>query len=345
VIYEGEDEVKEVHVEGRPAVRVVKVRSEPVDVEVYVNGEYRGRTPVYIKLEVGKEHEVVMKKEGYKEIRKRVMIPEKGKMVEWEVKMKPLAVLKVRSEPEGAKVYLDGEYIGKTPLEVEREEGIEGIVEIEKEGYYKEERLVKVMVGEEKELMVKLKGKVARLMVRSEPEGAKVYLGSRYIGETPLEELFERDVEGMLKVEKEGYEVVEMKVSIKRGEEKLLEIKLCIETWQKCLGGSDIDEAHSIQQTSDGGYIVAGWTYSNDSDVYGNHGWRDIWVVKLDENGNIQWQKCLGGSDSDKAYSIQQTSDGGYIVAGLAYSNNGDVYGNHGESDMWIVKLDENGNL
>ena len=115
--------------------------------------------------------------------------------------------------------------------------------------------------------------------------------------------------------------------------------------WQRCLGGSYWDEAHSIQQTSDGGYIVAGYTESNDGDVVGYHGDWDIWVVKLDENGNIQWQKCLGGSDSDKAYSIQQTSDGGYIVAGLAYSNNGDVYGNHGESDMWIVKLDENGNL
>jgi len=115
--------------------------------------------------------------------------------------------------------------------------------------------------------------------------------------------------------------------------------------WQKCLGGSDGDGAFSIQQTSDGGYIVAGVAYSNDGDVSGNHGDSDYWIVKLDETGKIQWQKCLGGSSYDEAYSIQQTSDGGYIVAGYTYSNDGDVSGNHGDFDYWIVKLDETGNI
>ena len=110
--------------------------------------------------------------------------------------------------------------------------------------------------------------------------------------------------------------------------------------WQKCLGGSRDDSAHSIQQTSDGGYIVAGFTDSNDGDVSGNHGGWDVWVVKLNSTGSLQWQKCLGGSDFDYAYSIQQTSDGGYIVAGGTYSNDGDVSGNHGDMDFWVVKLD-----
>ena len=77
-----------------------------------------------------------------------------------------------------------------------------------------------------------------------------------------------------------------------------------------------------------------------------------MWVVKLDENGNIQWQKCLGGSSGDWANSIQQTTDGGYIVAGGTSSNNGDVSGWHKGHDkygvcpdMWIVKLDKDGNL
>ncbi len=116
--------------------------------------------------------------------------------------------------------------------------------------------------------------------------------------------------------------------------------------WQKSLGGSDEDWPNSIIQTSDGGYIVVGWTYSNDGDVSGNHSYyKDYWIVKLDANGNIQWQKCLGGSENDEAFSIIQTSDGGYLVAGYSESNDGDVSGNHGNNDFWIVKLDSYGNI
>ena len=116
-------------------------------------------------------------------------------------------------------------------------------------------------------------------------------------------------------------------------------------TWQKSLGGSNGDEAYSIQQTTDGGYIVAGWSLSNDGNVTGNNGSSDYWIVKLDATGNITWQKSLGGSGVDFAYSIQQTTDGGYIVAGYSNSNNGDVTGNNGSNDFWIVKLDTTGNI
>ncbi len=97
--------------------------------------------------------------------------------------------------------------------------------------------------------------------------------------------------------------------------------------WQKTYGGSGWDSASSIQQTSDGGFIVAGWTN------------RDIWVLKLDGNGNIQWQKTYGGSYGDYANSIQQTSDGGFILAGYTYSFGA------GGSDIWVLKLDESGNV
>jgi uncharacterized repeat protein (TIGR02543 family) len=116
--------------------------------------------------------------------------------------------------------------------------------------------------------------------------------------------------------------------------------------WEKSLGGSGTDSAQSIQQTSDGGYIVAGWSYSNDYEVNGgNHGASDFWVVKLNTGGAIQWQKSLGGLGYDYAHAIQQTSDGGYIVAGESNSNDGDVMGNHGGSDYWVVKLDTVGNI
>ncbi|MGB9940735.1 PKD domain-containing protein [Methanosarcina sp.] len=115
--------------------------------------------------------------------------------------------------------------------------------------------------------------------------------------------------------------------------------------WEKCLGGSSSDFGSSIEQTSDGGYVVAGGSGSNDGDVTGNHGSQDAWIVKLDESGDVVWQKCLGGSSSESASSIEQTSDGGYIVAGYSNSNDGNVTGNHGSQDSWVVKLDESGDV
>ncbi|UCH15292.1 MAG: hypothetical protein JSV22_04830, partial [Bacteroidales bacterium] len=115
--------------------------------------------------------------------------------------------------------------------------------------------------------------------------------------------------------------------------------------WQKSHGGNEAEWAYSIQQTSDGGYIVAGVSQSNDGDVSGNHGTYDYWIVKLTSIGVLDWQKSLGGSDEDMAYSIQQTSDGGYIVAGRSESSDGDVSGNHGSSDFWIVKLNPSGEI
>jgi len=115
--------------------------------------------------------------------------------------------------------------------------------------------------------------------------------------------------------------------------------------WQKCLGGSGNDFANSILHTSDGGYIFAGFTQSNDGDVSGNNGGQDAWIVKLNASGETEWQKCLGGSDNDEALSIQQTSDGGYIFAGFTQSNDGDVSGNHGGQDAWVVKLNASGEI
>lgn len=117
--------------------------------------------------------------------------------------------------------------------------------------------------------------------------------------------------------------------------------------WQKCLGGSKIDYAHSIYPAEDGGYIVAGFSYSNDGDLNINKGYADFWIVKMTNDGAIQWQRSLGGSGSDIPYSIKQTKDEGYIVAGSSASNDKDVIGNHGGSsnydDYWIIKLSSAG--
>ena len=120
--------------------------------------------------------------------------------------------------------------------------------------------------------------------------------------------------------------------------------------WQKTLGGTKADNAGCIKQTNDGGYIVAGSTASNDSDVSGNHGGTDAWIVKLNSNGSIKWQKCYGGSNYDAADYIEQTTDGGYIISGGTNSNDGDVSGYHVGvpylyGDVWIVKIDSLGNI
>jgi hypothetical protein len=116
--------------------------------------------------------------------------------------------------------------------------------------------------------------------------------------------------------------------------------------WQKSIGGSGCEESYSIQQTYDGGYIVAGSTGSfNSGDVTGSLGGWDYWIVKLNSVGNIQWEKCLGGTNYDYAFSIQQTTDNGFVVAGKSISNDINVSGNHGNTDAWIVKLDSIGNI
>ncbi len=115
--------------------------------------------------------------------------------------------------------------------------------------------------------------------------------------------------------------------------------------WQKNFGGTADDTARSIIQTSDGGYVIAGDTASNNGNVSGNHGTIDMWIIKISSSGVLQWQKSLGGTGFEYAFSIVQSTDGGYAVAGRTESNNGDVSGNQGGNDFWVVKLSSTGTL
>lgn len=109
--------------------------------------------------------------------------------------------------------------------------------------------------------------------------------------------------------------------------------------WQKTFGGSNVEGSSKIIQTTDGGYILGGLSFSNDLDVVGNHGGSDFWVIKTSINGTLEWKKSFGGTGNEYLYSLQQTTNGGYILAGYTTSNNGDVTINHGGSDFWIVKI------
>jgi hypothetical protein len=103
--------------------------------------------------------------------------------------------------------------------------------------------------------------------------------------------------------------------------------------WQKTIGGLSSDGAWYINHTSDGGYIITGWTFSNGPGFLGN-----AWLVKTDSGGNEQWNKFFGGSEVDRGYSVQQTSDGGYVITGYSSSFGA------GLDDMLLIKTDSLGN-
>ncbi|MBK8363656.1 MAG: T9SS type A sorting domain-containing protein [Bacteroidetes bacterium] len=115
--------------------------------------------------------------------------------------------------------------------------------------------------------------------------------------------------------------------------------------WEKSYGGASYDWLNSIKVTTDGGVIMCGFVYNNGGDITVNIGAIDIWIVKTDTSGNIEWEKSYGGTGNDWGFAITQSSDGGYAFAALTESNDSMVTGWHGGHDYWIVKLDSAGNL
>jgi hypothetical protein len=118
--------------------------------------------------------------------------------------------------------------------------------------------------------------------------------------------------------------------------------------WNRLLGGTGGDQLFDLQLTSDGGFVLGGWSSSGTegTKTSPNYGGYDFWVVRLDANGNQLWDRSFGGIAHDGIYGLQQTSDGGYILGGASESG---VGGNktsptRGMYDFWLVRLDANGN-
>ena len=104
------------------------------------------------------------------------------------------------------------------------------------------------------------------------------------------------------------------------------------EIWEKTFGGSEHDGGSSVQQISDGGFIIAGYTWSFGA---GNE---DVYLIKTDASGNKIWDKTFGGSSDDCGFSVQQISDGGFIIAGCTKSFGA------GQGDVYLIKTDASGN-
>ena len=102
--------------------------------------------------------------------------------------------------------------------------------------------------------------------------------------------------------------------------------------WNQTYGGTNGNVGRSMVQTDDGGYIIAGYSSSGAVDV-------DVWLVKADANGTLQWSRTYSGTTDDYGWSVMQTDDGGYIIAGETWS-----FG-EGDSDFWVIKTDEFGNV
>jgi len=127
--------------------------------------------------------------------------------------------------------------------------------------------------------------------------------------------------------------------------------------WDRTYGGSNDDRATNISKTSDGGYIISGFTASTDGDVTENAGFHDYWIVKITSNGDIQWEKSFGFIGQDQAFKVIETAEGGYFAIGfldvgasegqgndLIDSNNNNRNPQHSLGDYWAIKMDANGN-
>ncbi|MBF0318778.1 MAG: hypothetical protein HQL01_03085 [Nitrospirae bacterium] len=107
--------------------------------------------------------------------------------------------------------------------------------------------------------------------------------------------------------------------------------------WQKTYGGPLTEYAKSIEQTPDGGYIVVGYTASFGAGAH------DIWLLRLNADGSVRWQKTCGGPGLENTYAVRQASASGFIVAGQA--NNFNLLPSSGNQDVWLLKLGESGNI
>lgn len=146
----------------------------------------------------------------------------------------------------------------------------------------------------------------------------------------------------------EGHEMDRNSNSVQHGVGEFFGIKLDAQgefQWYRYYGGTQNDRVNDIVQADDGGIIMVGYSESSDFDVEGAKGSYDYWVIKIDEMGHLHWKKNYGGSDIDQAYGIVKTDYNSYLIVGQSNSTDGDVSNPKGNSDVWVIHIDDHGHL
>ena len=115
--------------------------------------------------------------------------------------------------------------------------------------------------------------------------------------------------------------------------------------WSKYFGGSFTDAPFGVVETEDHNFIIAGSSDSGDVDISNNNGSYDFWVLKIASNGSLLWERSFGGSEIDEGRAITTTNDGNFIIVGDTRSADKDVSNNNGAADVWIIKMNTDGNL
>jgi hypothetical protein len=115
--------------------------------------------------------------------------------------------------------------------------------------------------------------------------------------------------------------------------------------WDKYFGGTQNDRAYDVVEANDGGFVMTGYSESNDFDVNDNNGSYDYWVVKINSQGGLVWKKSYGGSELDQAYGIAKSINNTYIITGTSNSMDGNISSNKGANDVWIINIDDTGKL
>ncbi|CAI8419951.1 MAG: Uncharacterised protein [Flavobacterium sp. SCGC AAA160-P02] len=185
------------------------------------------------------------------------------------------------------------------------------------------------------------KGSYDFWVVKSDHEGEIIW--EKSYGGSEIDE-----ARGIISSEEGSYVIVgdtrsnDQDISLNNGAADLWIIKITEDgdiLWNHSYGGSSFDVPRSIAKTLDNGYIISGSSRSSDGDVSKNNGQNDAWIVKTTNDGQLVWEKSIGGSEIDFCYDSVQLNDGSLIAVGETYSSDGDILENKGFADVLIIKM------